>query len=288
MGFHVFAACLDGKSQGAKNLINGACHPNRVSIIQMDVTKGDDVSRAFEEVHKFLESNEEGISSLYALVNNAGILTCGEMEWSKPDSVTDYQKMLDVNLLGLIRVTRTFLPLVRRNGKGRIVNVTSAMARTNVHSMNAYCVSKTAASKFTDGLQQEVARFGVTAINVEPWFFATPLLTKEYVRESMKLSWLQAPAEVRDAYTTDGYQRASHDLVFMCTNPTNVYQETGPVIEALVDAVTSSEPGLNYRVMGGYVGAIFCIVNEVLPFDLIPVARRALGSLIRAPNQSRP
>lgn len=252
-----------------------------MTVIQMDVTKSDDVVRALEEVSSQLQS---GGLLLHAVVNNAGILTCGGIEWRKTDDVEDYQKMLDVNLLGLIRVSRTFLPLIRKS-KGRIVNLTSIQARNNLHCINAYCVSKTAASKFTDGLQQEVSKFSIKAINVEPWFFATPLLKSDYVRDSMKHAWLQAPVEARDAYGTQSYQKACNDLVFMCTHPFNVDPEPQVVVADIVDALTSYEPSLNYRVIGWDKSAIFWLINDFLPFDLIPGSRRLLQSLI--PNSSK-
>lgn len=60
-------------------------------------------------------------TGLWALVNNAGVAVFAETEWC---TVEAYQWVLDVNLLGLIRVTKAFLPLVRR-AKGRVVNISS-------------------------------------------------------------------------------------------------------------------------------------------------------------------
>ena len=60
-------------------------------------------------------------SGLWAVINNAGIAVFAETEWCTMDA---YQRVIDVNLMGLIRVTKAFLPLVRR-AKGRVVNMSS-------------------------------------------------------------------------------------------------------------------------------------------------------------------
>lgn len=58
---------------------------------------------------------------LWALVNNAGIATFQEIEWC---SVTQFQQIMDVNVIGVVRVTKAFLPLLR-GGEGRVINVAS-------------------------------------------------------------------------------------------------------------------------------------------------------------------
>ena len=59
--------------------------------------------------------------ALWAVVNNAGIATFTEIEWC---SVDQFQRILDVNVLGVVRVTKAFLPLLRYS-HGRVVNVAS-------------------------------------------------------------------------------------------------------------------------------------------------------------------
>jgi NAD(P)-dependent dehydrogenase (short-subunit alcohol dehydrogenase family) len=61
------------------------------------------------------------LTDLWAVVNNAGIAAFTEIEWC---SVDQFQRILDVNVLGVVRVTKAFLPLLRHS-KGRVVNVAS-------------------------------------------------------------------------------------------------------------------------------------------------------------------
>lgn len=86
---------------------------------------------------------------LWGLVNNAGIFhPVGPNEWLSKD---DFVKVLDVNLVGLIEVTLSFLPLVRR-ARGRVVNVASVMGRVAFFG-GGYCPSKYGVEAFSDSLR---------------------------------------------------------------------------------------------------------------------------------------
>lgn len=86
---------------------------------------------------------------LWGLVNNAGIaVPTAPNEWLRKD---DFVKVLDVNLVGLIEVTLSFLPLVRR-ARGRVVNVASVMGRVAFFG-GGYCPSKYGVEAFSDSLR---------------------------------------------------------------------------------------------------------------------------------------
>ena len=89
-------------------------------------------------------------SGLWAVLNNAGL--CGAIGATDWLTHTDYQVCLDVNLLGLIDVTLTFLPLVKR-GQGRVVNVASILGRFASPGLSPYCVSKYGVEAFSDILR---------------------------------------------------------------------------------------------------------------------------------------
>jgi len=69
-------------------------------------------------------------------------------------TVDDYRRQCDVNLFGLIDVTMTFLPLVKKtHGGGRVVNTSSLAGRVALPTYAAYCVSKFGVEAFTDALR---------------------------------------------------------------------------------------------------------------------------------------
>lgn len=88
---------------------------------------------------------------LWGLVNNAAIagVSAGPLEWQCAD---DFRKVLDVNLIGLIDVTLTFLPLLKRS-RGRIVNMSSTGGRLVGPLSLPYDVSKHGVEAFSDGLR---------------------------------------------------------------------------------------------------------------------------------------
>ena len=82
-------------------------------------------------------------------MNNAGISTpTAPNEWLTKQ---DFMKILDVNLLGVIDVTLSVLPLVRK-ARGRVVNVSSVLGRVSIHG-GGYCISKKGMEAFSDSLR---------------------------------------------------------------------------------------------------------------------------------------
>ncbi|CAJ0960542.1 unnamed protein product [Ranitomeya imitator] len=95
-------------------------------------------------------------TGLWGLVNNAGIATYGMVEWQTIDI---FQNVLDVNLLGSIRTTLAFAPLIRKS-KGRMVFLSSTTAYISKLS-SIYSMSKAGLEKFCDCLRLEMKQFGV-------------------------------------------------------------------------------------------------------------------------------
>ncbi len=91
------------------------------------------------------------ISGLWGLVNNAGILgvSMGPLEWLHAE---DFQRVFEVNTVGMIDVTLTFLPLIKRS-RGRIINMASSAGRLAGPLILPYSVSKFGVESFSDGLR---------------------------------------------------------------------------------------------------------------------------------------
>ena len=122
-GFYVFATVFNPEGEGAKKLLKNAFKKDRIKIVQLDVTKEEEVLRLHEDVNKVLNSDAP-VNELFAVVNNAGILLNRGVEYAKAPSVDDFKRMFEVNLFGMVRMTRMFLPLIRKS-RGRVVNINS-------------------------------------------------------------------------------------------------------------------------------------------------------------------
>ena len=111
----------------------------------------------------------------WAVVNNAGVPQAGSVE-----DVSDEQArhLLEVNLLGAMRICRPALPGMRRRGGGRIVNVSSGLGRVPWPMGGWYSASKHGLSAITHCLRVETAHAGVRVSLVEPGAFATAMLDR--------------------------------------------------------------------------------------------------------------
>jgi NAD(P)-dependent dehydrogenase (short-subunit alcohol dehydrogenase family) len=104
------------------------------------------------------------------LVNNAGIGAAGAVEEM---SVEQHQRVLDVNVLGVIRMSKAVLPVMRAQGGGRIINVSSLLGLVPQPFMAAYVASKHAVEGFSESLDHEVREHGVRVVLVEPAYTST-------------------------------------------------------------------------------------------------------------------
>ena len=274
MGFFVIAACRQRNSDGAKKLNREAVNPSRIKVLQMDVTSEDEVREAFDTVSSVLKTNS---CLLFGLVNNAGIMSLGETEFSPPQSVRDYSALLEVNTLGIIRVTRTFLPLIRQS-HGRIVNISSQMARMVTPGIGAYCVSKAATSKFTEVLQVELSKFGVTVVGIEPWISKTNMITAKELLESLSQSWGVTPESVKAAYTKSYFYQLVRFMTIFSGIPFDVQPEQ--IVDAVVEGLTSPEPSPLITVCNTILSIPLWITNDVIPWEFIAVFRKSMFWLI--------
>lgn len=137
--------------------------PGSIECAVLDVTNDADRRRVIDDIlarHGHIE----------ALVNNAGWGAMAAMEETTPDLM---QRMFDTNVFGLHELTRLVLPTMRKQGAGRIVNVASVAGHIAVPLMGAYCATKFALRAMTQAMDNEVRRFGVRALLVEPGLIKT-------------------------------------------------------------------------------------------------------------------
>jgi NAD(P)-dependent dehydrogenase (short-subunit alcohol dehydrogenase family) len=109
------------------------------------------------------------------VVNNAGQMFVGLTEAFSADEMT---RQLDINVVGTHRVSRAFLPEMRKQGRGLIVNVSSVAGRLAIPFFGVYHASKWAVEGYSAGLRTELASSGVDVVIVEPGPFTTELFPR--------------------------------------------------------------------------------------------------------------
>ncbi|MGN0064422.1 MAG: SDR family NAD(P)-dependent oxidoreductase [Nocardioides sp.] len=132
----------------------------------LDVTSDDDWAAALAAVR-------ERWGGLDVLVNNAGIAGGGRVDVS---TLAEWQRLVDVNLLSLVRGTQTFTPLWKAQGSGHVVNVASLAGLVHPAGMGGYNATKAAVVAFTETLGHELADFGIRASVVCPSYFRSNLV----------------------------------------------------------------------------------------------------------------
>jgi NAD(P)-dependent dehydrogenase (short-subunit alcohol dehydrogenase family) len=143
----------------------------QLAYVQLDVTSE-------EQARKATAIALEKLGRIDVLVNNAGYCLLGNVE-----SLTTAQieQQLATNFSGALYVIRAVLPIMRRQGSGRIFNVSSMAGVIGYATGGAYAASKFALEGLSLSVAQEVERFGIKVTVVEPGFFRTDLLAPQSV-----------------------------------------------------------------------------------------------------------
>jgi len=177
MGYKVYAGVR--KQIDAERLLKDAS--GRLTPLILDVTDTESIKKAA------LVVNEETGGELYGLINNAGIGRGGALEVTPLEEI---RKVMDVNVIGLMAVTKAFIPSIR-NAKGRIVNIGSTSSYLAIPGASVYSASKFAVRAFTDSLRLELKPFGIHVILISPGAIQSAIWEKgksyrEKLRESIE------------------------------------------------------------------------------------------------------
>jgi NAD(P)-dependent dehydrogenase (short-subunit alcohol dehydrogenase family) len=184
LGFTVFAGVRrdeDGKALAAKA-------SERLTPIRLDVTDADSIAAAVSFVGDATEGH------LRALVNNAGLSVNGPLELLP---VRQVERLMAVNVIGLMAVTKALLPLLRRS-RGRIVNISSGHGLLAIPDKSAYAASKFAVQAISDALRVELMPFGVAVSCLAVGKVETAVLSKILVEREAMVG--EADPEVAELY----------------------------------------------------------------------------------------
>jgi NAD(P)-dependent dehydrogenase (short-subunit alcohol dehydrogenase family) len=166
--------------------------PDNLKAVPLDVTDANAAAAA-------IAFAQEAFGGLDVLVNNAGVGFIGAVEEAEP---SEYRPVFEVNVFGLIEMTRLALPALRESGAGRIVNLSSGAGLSGGPGSGYYSASKFAVEGFSESLAREVESLGLRVIIVEPGPFRT-----DFLGRSIALA-----KQVIDAYAdTAGRRRAYRD-----------------------------------------------------------------------------
>ena len=209
-GFRVF---------GTSRRVAAECSDG-VTMLACDVTDDESVAKLVDRVLA-----EAGRIDL--LVNNAGIGLLGGAEESSTEQA---QALFDVNVFGVLRVTSAVLPAMRRQRKGRIINLSSVLGLIPAPYSALYASTKHAIEGYSESLDHELRPFGIRVVLVEP----------AYTRTSFEEN-LARPDRLLDIYDA---ARADMNGVLRKAIETGDTPEV--VAKTVVEAATASAPKRRY------------------------------------------
>lgn len=164
--------------------------------IQVDVSQRDDVQRLVSEV-------VSAFGTISILVNNAGIIRRGTFLEHSPE---DWDRVLSVNLGGTFNCTQEVVPLMIKQGGGKIINISSVVGKMgDLASAPSYGTSKGAVNTFTKSLARELAPYGINVNAVAPHAIETDMSRewseekRRQIVEAIPMKRLGKPQEVAEA-----------------------------------------------------------------------------------------
>jgi len=147
----VYAGARDTRS--LNNLMSH--YFERLVPVELDVTKEDTIARAAETAR-----------DVQILVNNAGVLNVGG--FFAKDGEESLKGNLDVNVWGLVKLSRAFIDILKQNQPGAIINISSVAGLGNMPIIGTYSASKSAVHSITQGMRWELAKENIGVMGVYP------------------------------------------------------------------------------------------------------------------------
>lgn len=143
-----------------------------VLTLELDVTREEQVKKAVEQAHAHF-------GKLDIVLNNAGYSLIGTIEEASPE---DIRALYETNILGAVSVIKAALPLLRKQGSGHILGVSSGLGHLVYPVIGYYCSSKWAFEAIHESLAAEVKQFGIKVTIIEPGAYATEFGSPESLK----------------------------------------------------------------------------------------------------------
>jgi len=211
--------------------------PQGLEVIALDVRDEESVEAGIEEVL-------ERAGRIDALVNNAGAALVGSLEET---SIDEARELFETNFFGVLRTTKTVLPVMRRQSYGRIANIGSVLGFLPAPYLGIYAATKHALEGYSESLDHEVRRFGIRVSVIEPGFTRTNFNQNTQL-VSQPLTLYSAERGLTQAAVAKSIANGD---------------QPATVAEAVVRAITSRHPRVRYP--GGREARLLSILKKFAP-----------------------
>ena len=172
-GYHTFASMRNvNKGEKMKQIAKQEDLP--IEIIELDVNDEDSIKSAIKKVVKVS-------GRIDVLVNNAGY---GQFGCTEDLSIEDFKKQFETNFFSIVRIIQNVAPIMRKQGSGIIVNISSVAGRMGLPGSPAYISTKFALEGLSECLRYELGMFGIKTTMIEPGVIKTNFFDSMKITES--------------------------------------------------------------------------------------------------------
>lgn len=212
---------------------------NNINVIKMDVTNDDEMVNG---VNMIIE--KEG--RIDVLINNAGFGQYGAVE---EVSMKDARYQLEVNLIGLARLSQLVIPHMRKQHAGKIVNITSIGGKIASPMGGWYHASKFAVEGLSDNMRMELKPFGIDVIVIEPG--------------GIKTEWGSIAMENLMKFSNNGpYKNTAEKMFALSKKFENKYSPSSVIAELILKAITVKKPKTRYH--AGFMATPILTAKKIL------------------------
>jgi short-subunit dehydrogenase len=228
-GFHTYATMRKLEGEKTKPLTEVVKNENLpLQVIGLDVNNDKSVADA---INTIVDERKR----IDVLVNNTGYALGGTLEDSSMDEI---KAQFETNFFGAVRATKAVLPVMRRQGAGKIVNITSMGGRISIPLSSSYHGSKFALEGLSESIQYELEPFGVKVILIEPGAVGSNFWRNIKIARSSSDS--NSPYSQFGNKILKAYKEMEQNTI-----------SPSVVAKTILDAVTSDNPQLRYVVGEG-------------------------------------
>ena len=226
-GFHTYATMRKLEGEGSKQITNITKNENLpLQVIQLDVNDDKSVNDAINAVIKEKDRID-------VVVNNAGYDLMGALEETSMDEI---KEQFETNIFGPLRVMQAVIPMMRKQGGGIIVNITSLGGRISFPLNSPYHATKFALEGLSESIQYELEPFGIKIIVIEPGGVGSNFL-KNLKMAAKTSDPLNSPYRSIQSSMSEYFKQWAQNL----THPSEV-------AKVILQAVTSDNPDFRYVV----------------------------------------
>ncbi|NER11101.1 Short-chain dehydrogenase [Muriicola jejuensis] len=211
-------------------------------LLELDVRKPDTIQKALDRL-----LDEEG--RLDVLINNAGVGITGPLEETPNEAILN---AFETNFTGPLNLMKAVLPIMRRQGSGRVINITSIAGKMGLPYRGVYSASKGALDLATEALRLEVRDFGILISTLAPGDFKTNIAAGRFHAPLRPDSPYHAPYEATLKMINDHVDQAGDPV---------------QVAEKVFAILRDPSPKVHYKV-GSFMQRLSVVLKRLLPGKL--------------------